>query len=132
LLGSQQNVPNITQHFCIGHPSGWSEKEVNKYKEIIQSCFTNDEKIELIPESRAALIHTISTNRFTVNRIQQGILVIDIGSSTTDLTFISDKYSQDYGENRYDLGGSIIEKELLKKALNYMTDARILRIIHII
>ncbi len=117
LLGSQQNVPNITQHFCIGHPSGWSEKEVNKYKEIIQSCFTNDEKIELIPESRAALIHTISTNRFTVNRIQQGILVIDIGSSTTDLTFISDKYSQDYGENRYDLGGSIIEKELLKKAL---------------
>ncbi|MBW4642703.1 MAG: hypothetical protein KME23_06825 [Goleter apudmare HA4340-LM2] len=86
-------------------------------KKIIQSCFTNDEELELIPESRAALIHSISTNKFKMYQIQKGILVIDIGSSTTDLTFISDKYSQDYGEKKYDLGGSIIEKELLKKNL---------------
>ncbi|MBW4642702.1 MAG: hypothetical protein KME23_06815 [Goleter apudmare HA4340-LM2] len=37
LLNSPQNISNITQHFYIGHPSGWSEREVNEYKKI-QKC----------------------------------------------------------------------------------------------
>jgi molecular chaperone DnaK (HSP70) len=74
---------------CIGHPSAWSEEGVKIYKDL----FSNSSSRYSIPstgivaESRAAFIQARDYLNISDRDIQDSVLVIDIGSSTTDFTY---------------------------------------------
>ena len=110
----------ISTSFFIGCPSGWSKVDQNNYKQLMSEAKLP--KVEVVPESRAAFMHAWKKETFTIKEIRQGILVIDIGSSTTDFTFVTENKFEDYGENYYDLGASLIEQEILQFAIENSPD----------
>lgn len=123
------------KYFFIGCPSAWFSDELKeyeepkKYKELMDSSSgANLPNVVVVPESRAAFMHALENDRFTIGEIQKGILVIDIGSSTTDLTLVYNtsgkNICEDYGEHEYDLGASLIEKEILKYAIEKHSDRK--------
>ncbi|MFN6525585.1 hypothetical protein [Nostoc sp. ChiSLP03a] len=117
--------------FFVGCPSGWSNQEAELYKQILETCLGQG-KVVVIKESRAAFIHACEIGNIQLEKLKeylrQGILVIDIGSSTTDFTFVKDKKIKDLGSNEYDLGGSLIDKEILKHSITLNRDQEKLNI----
>lgn len=73
-------------HFLIGCPSGWSENERKNYENLF--LHVGLKNVTLVSESRAALMQAIESDKFTRKELLESILIIDIGSSTTDLTLI--------------------------------------------
>ncbi|NEQ75201.1 MAG: Hsp70 family protein [Okeania sp. SIO2C9] len=109
---SKQLDPVIEKRFFIGHPSGWLQEDVDRYKQLMYDAGLSN--IKVVPESRAAFIHAYESKKVTIEQIRKGFLIIDIGSSTTDITFASEKKVEDFGEHRYALGASLIDKEIFK------------------
>ncbi|WP_017313993.1 Hsp70 family protein [Mastigocladopsis repens] len=72
--------------------------------------------LKVIPESRAALINAKESAKFRDNKyvgtaLSSPVLIIDIGSSTTDFTLVTDfKNLHDFGANQ--LGGSLIDEAI--------------------
>jgi hypothetical protein len=80
----------------VGHPAGWDKKTKSAFVRHLEALRM---QMRVLPESQAALIHVrgpVLENharpeaKNTNTRQTQRILVIDIGSSTTDFTFIED------------------------------------------
>lgn len=112
----------------VGCPSGWSDasesNDIEAYRELLRSGIDNSNiDIEVVKESRAALMNAIESEKLSLGEISETILVLDIGSSTTDLTLVdptlvkelSDK-SLDFGIN---LGGSLIDKAIFEYSLTH-------------
>jgi hypothetical protein len=72
----------------------------------------------LVPESRAAFITMKEERQLTQAEIREPILIVDLGSSTTDFTFV---LNLDPAElligKHYPLGAACIEQQLLELAL---------------
>jgi hypothetical protein len=102
------------EHFFIGCPSGWSDKERLEYEKLFKSA--GIPLLTVVRESRAALLHVKESGKFTVEELQQAILVVDIGSSTTDLTLVQGITDKPF-DLGYDLGASVIDKAILTRTL---------------
>ncbi len=100
--------------FVIGCPSGWSQEERESYKQLLAACLPNE--VTVVKESRAAFMEAKESNLFDIKQLQESLLVIDIGSSTTDYTIVNSMSDNpiDFG---YNLGASLIDKEILKTTL---------------
>lgn len=79
--------------FCVGHPTNWTELDVAIYELIMKNTILGsgkyaDKKSSIImeAESRAAYLYSKDVESF--GRLPKGesVLLIDIGSSTIDLT----------------------------------------------
>jgi hypothetical protein len=116
LIETNQIQLEEQNYFFIGCPSGWWQEEIESYKHILsENCLPN---VTVVKESRAALMHAKESGIFTIEELQKSVLVIDIGSSTTDYTIVKgmSDIPVDFG---HDLGASLIDKEILKKTLEY-------------
>ena len=99
---------------CPSNPDEWSESELNSYCEIaLQAGLPigkiNNQSIGIIRESRAAFLKA----RFDPNSkssIKEGILLIDFGSSTVDLTYYSSLYTDKPIDGGGNCGASNFEK----------------------
>ncbi|MBD2772299.1 Hsp70 family protein [Iningainema tapete] len=114
LIETNQIQLEDNNYFFIGCPSGWWQEEIETYKQILsEDCLPN---LRVVKESRAALMHAKESGIFTIEELQNSVLVIDIGSSTTDYTLVKGMSDTpiDFG---YDLGASLIDKAILKKTL---------------
>lgn len=113
LIETNQIQSKEKNYFFIGCPSGWWKEEISTYQQILSSCLPNS---KVVKESRAALMHAKESGIFTIQELEKSVLVIDIGSSTTDYTLVKGMSDTpiDFG---HDLGASLIEKEILKKTL---------------
>jgi hypothetical protein len=114
LIATTQIQDDDINYFFVGCPSGWWQEEIATYKQILaENCLPN---VNVVKESRAALMHAKESGIFTIKEIQNTILVIDIGSSTTDYTLVKGISDTpiDFG---YDLGASLIDKIILQKTL---------------
>ena len=113
LIDTNQIQTSDTNYFFIGCPSGWWIEEIQSYKQILSETVPN---ATVVKESRAALMHAKESGIFTIQELEKSVLVIDIGSSTTDYTLVKGMADTpiDFG---HDLGASLIEKEILKKTL---------------
>lgn len=113
LIDTNQIQLKENNYFFIGCPSGWWKEEISTYEGILSSCLPN---ATVVKESRAALMHAKESGIFTIQELEKSVLVIDIGSSTTDYTLVKGMSDTpiDFG---HDLGASLIEKEILKKTL---------------
>lgn len=105
--------------FCIGHPTNWLNGDVQLYKKIFLNtkfgqdtiCINNQEincVLLLEPESRAAFLHY--QNELNDFRKMKNRLLIDVGSSTIDLTAVSGKNNLSiYNSGHNYLGARIID-----------------------
>lgn len=99
--------------FYVGHPSGWEQENFNLYQKILAEVLPN---VKVAPESRAGLMSVIKTNDVTLEELGKSVLVIDIGSSTTDFTLVADKFNEPYEESGADLGGALIDEAIYEKS----------------
>lgn len=103
-----------TNHIVyLARPSGWQD---TKAKETYQQMAINAgiPLGGLTSESRAAIFYAKTEQKFK-KEIKHGAIVFDIGSSTIDLTYISDETQPiDFG---YNLGASIIDHVIFNELL---------------
>ncbi|MFE5889108.1 Hsp70 family protein [Streptomyces sp. NPDC056462] len=118
----------------VGHPAGWSAQVVDTYARHLQ---LRGITTRLLPESQAALVHVrrpgsaaAASDRSLAEQTRPGrVLVVDIGSSTTDFTLITDMEPRslplgaDFGCRRIDfqvaelVAERLGDNEILKAAL---------------
>ncbi|GIF75849.1 Hsp70 family protein [Asanoa siamensis] len=71
-------------HVVVGHPSGWPAGAVDIYRRALTSSTV---PVSLLSESQSALVHV--WERDTDGPLDN-VLIVDVGSSTTDFTIIRD------------------------------------------
>ena len=76
----------------------------------------------MVRESRAAFIYARDSGGITPEQLRTSVLVIDIGSSTTDLTHVSGTEARDLPVGAA-LGASLIDNALMEMALAASADA---------
>lgn len=96
----------------IARPSGWTDEEAKElYRQM--AIKAGIPLAGLTSESRAAIFYAKSPKVNFANEIDRGAIVFDLGSSTLDLTFLSDNDSPiDFG---YDLGASLIDRAIYSR-----------------
>lgn len=104
--------------FIVGHPAGWSEEVLNRYGGMLREVGMT--QLVLVPEPRAAFLYARYSGDLRVGEdlLQGTVLVVDIGSSTTDFTLINEKnvVKLDFGHNV--LGGGLLDVVILQRALS--------------
>lgn len=104
-----------TNHIVyIARPSGWTDEDSKElYRQMaIQAGIPLG---GLTSESRAAIFYAKSPSVNFSKEISQGAIVFDLGSSTLDFTYLSDKEKPiDFG---YNLGASIIDNAILDELI---------------
>lgn len=104
-----------TNHMVyIARPSGWTDEEAKEiYRQM--AIKAGIPLAGLTSESRAAIFFAKSPRVNFSNEIDRGAIVFDLGSSTLDFTYLSDKDSPiDFG---YDLGASKIDRAIYEKMI---------------
>lgn len=109
--------------FYIGCPAGWDRAARERYRRIFEDLGYPPARI--VSESRAALISACQSKHFQVGYdiMSKPVLVVDIGSSTTDFAFIlggREVELQTAGEVR--LGGGIMDERILEESIRLSTD----------
>ncbi|MBR3643755.1 MAG: Hsp70 family protein [Parasporobacterium sp.] len=118
LYGSGDLVKHEDCCFYIGCPAGWNKNVREQYRAIFER--TGYPPVRIISESRAAMISACQSKHLQVgyNILSKPVLVIDIGSSTTDFAYIcggKEVKMQTAGEVL--LGGGIMDELLLSEAV---------------
>ena len=72
----------------IGVPCDWSEKDIDAYKEMAKEAGIPN--VQVVKESQAAMFYARRFMRGGIpdKDILKGVLLIDVGSSTTDFTYL--------------------------------------------
>ena len=103
----------------IGCPTGWPAEARTAYLRFLR---TSDLQVALLPESQSALVHVWDLRRR--QRVGEGqpsvvdnVLVVDIGSSTVDVTMVTDLEPVNI-EVGAELGCADIDRELARLAEN--------------
>ncbi|MBQ8110040.1 MAG: hypothetical protein IJ124_07790 [Clostridia bacterium] len=114
--------------FYIGCPAGWDRAARERYRRIFED--TGYPPARIVSESRAALISACQSKHFQVGYdiMSKPVLVVDIGSSTTDFAFIMggrEVELQTAGEVR--LGGGIMDELILEESIKGSADAGAVR-----
>ena len=104
--------------FYIGCPAGWDKYARERYRSIFQEAGYPPSRI--VSESRAALVSACQSRHLQVGYdiLSRPVLVVDIGSSTTDFAYIcggKEVEMQTAGE--VSLGGGIMDELLLEEAI---------------
>ncbi len=114
--------------FYIGCPAGWGAEDRARYQAIFETLGVPSPHV--ISESRAVLVGAIQSNflRDSVDLTKRSVLVVDIGSSTTDFAYIRKGKEQEIrtgGEVM--LGGGVMDELLLEACVEASPDARAIR-----
>ncbi|MCW5851965.1 MAG: hypothetical protein KIT87_17970 [Anaerolineae bacterium] len=106
--------------FFIGCPAGWTAAERDDYEALLRQSRLPD--LRVVPESLAALAHARETGALTLDQLRGPVLVIDIGSSTTDFSLQTALDGETHSLG-FDLGGALIDRALLEHVLPQQTAA---------
>ena len=121
VLGELYGSGDLIRHedccFYIGCPAGWNRNAREDYRAIFEKVGYPPAKI--ISESRAAMVSACQSRHLQIGYdiLSKPVLVVDIGSSTTDFAYIcngKEVEMQTAGEVR--LGGGIMDEILLEQA----------------
>ncbi|GGM37104.1 Hsp70 family protein [Dactylosporangium sucinum] len=94
----------------IGHPSGWPDHAVQLYREHLDELGDKGGRIEVVSEAHSALVHAADRSG-RLPRHDRTVLVVDIGSSTTDLTVVAGGEPSNLPLGT-DLGGAAIDRAI--------------------
>ena len=118
--------PGTPARWVFGVPSGWSRATCEAYEELLRRVVTGlhpDHEVEVVPESRAAMLYAQSQRRTRRGGIRVrlpdlgSVLVIDMGSLTTDYTYVANlgESPLDHGSAR--LGAALIDQQLMLRTI---------------
>lgn len=115
LKESKQIVGGDASHFYIGCPSGWSVREREEYQQLLKEAGVK--LLNVVPESRAAFMQAKEGGKLDYNELKSAVLIIDIGSSTTDFTLVKSlsEIPLDFGRNA--LGAALIDRAIFARTL---------------
>ncbi|MCR5088598.1 MAG: Hsp70 family protein [Oscillospiraceae bacterium] len=112
----------------VGCPAGWDRANRERYQRIFETIgFPHP---HVVSESRAVMVGAIQSNsvRDYVDLRSRSVLVIDIGSSTTDFAFINKgKETEIRTGGEVALGGGIMDEVLLNACVAASPDAEAIR-----
>lgn len=114
--------------FYIGCPAGWSRNERERYREIFEAA--GYPPVRIISESRAALVSACQSRHLQIGHdiLSKPVLVIDIGSSTTDFAYIMNgKEVELQTGGEVALGGGIMDEILLEECVKASPQAARIR-----
>jgi len=100
--------------FVIGCPSGWDNPTREAYQKLFEQAGLKT--VRIVPESRAALMTALEQGYVSIEDTRASVLIIDIGSSTTDFTYCRDLDADDVGHN--ELGSGLLDDEIFKLNLS--------------
>ena len=118
LYGSGSLIKNDESCFYIGCPAGWDRTAREEYRAIFEEVGYPPARI--ISESRAALVSACRSKHLQVGYdiLSKPVLVVDIGSSTTDFAYIAGgKEVELKTAGEVVLGGGIMDEILLDEAI---------------
>ena len=120
LAGSLYSVDPAEAIFFVGCPSGWSLEVQRAYLKLLRE--SGLQNVHVVPESRAALIWARQTRAIDSEKMGSRILVIDIGSSTTDITYSVNlnAHKVDFGAN--EIGAGILDQLIYDYILENLED----------
>ena len=104
--------------FYVGCPAGWDKTAREEYRSIFEK--TGYPPVKIISESRAALVSACQSKHLQVGYdiLNRPVLVIDIGSSTTDFAYImGGKEVELKTGGEVFLGGGVMDEILLEESL---------------
>ena len=104
--------------FIIGCPSGWDDNVRRDYQARFEAAGLRHARI--VSESRAALMTALEQGYLSMDDARASVLIVDIGSSTTDFTYCRDLAADDVGHNV--LGSGLLDSEILKLNLSRQPD----------
>ena len=118
LIGSGNLVKENDNIVYIGCPAGWEKTDRERYRAIFEQ--TGYPPVRIVSESRAALISACLSRHLQIGYdiLSKSVLVVDVGSSTTDFAFIESGREvelQTAGEVM--LGGGITDEMLLRESI---------------
>ena len=104
--------------FVVGCPSGWRGAVRRDYEALLQEA--GMQQVRVVAESRAAFLTARESGEISISLddLKGSVLIIDIGSSTTDFTAVvhMEEKPVDFGSN--ELGAGILDKIILERSLN--------------
>jgi hypothetical protein len=100
----------------VGVPSGWSAEAASAYRDLLRNDVVPE--VALVPESRAALLHALEVGLIRRSEVERTVLVIDVGSLTTDFTIVADLQSRP-SERGHELGAGLIDRSILRWVLDH-------------
>ena len=109
--------------FYIGCPAGWDVHAREKYRVIFEKA--GFPPVKIISESRAALVSACHSKHLQVGYdiASHPVLVVDIGSSTTDFAYICEgREAQLQTAGEVCLGGGIMDELLLEESIKTSPD----------
>ena len=112
----------------VGCPAGWDPGARERYRSIFERI--GFPPVRIISESRAALVSACRSRHLQVGYdiLSRPVLVIDMGSSTTDLAYImGGKEVSLRTAGEVCLGGGLMDAWLLEEALRNNRDEKIIR-----
>ena len=122
-LVESRQIPRMDDaRVFVGVPSGWtgepdSGRRLQAYRAALLAAGMRH--VEFVPESRAAFMQARESGELQLGleQLSGRVLVVDLGSSTADCTLVQDLHPLplDFGHNA--LGASLIERTLLRHAL---------------
>lgn len=124
LKESKQIEGGEMSRFFVGCPSGWSVSDRTEYQKLLQE--SGIPLVGVIPESRAAFMQAKEAGKLDYNKLKSSVLIVDIGSSTTDFTLVKSLHEIpiDFGSNA--LGGSLIDKAIFARTVANHEDKALL------
>lgn len=121
MLESERQIKDIASAlFFVGCPSGWERIDPalpKRYEHLLRDAGLP--QVRVMPESRAAFLHAREAGdcHVSLNQLAKQVLLIDIGSSTTDITISQDFNSHPIDFGDIQLGGGLIDDLLFKRTL---------------
>ncbi|MEH2124524.1 Hsp70 family protein [Nostoc sp.] len=115
LKESNQLAGGESSYFYIGCPSGWTVSDRTEYQKLLQEA--GIPRLNVVPESRAAFMQAKEAGKLEYDKLLASVLIVDIGSSTTDFTLVKslEEIPIDFGSNT--LGASLIDKAIFARTL---------------
>jgi molecular chaperone DnaK (HSP70) len=115
LKESKQIEAEESSYFYVGCPSGWSTSDRAEYQKLLKEA--GIPQLNVVPESRAAFMQAKEAGKLEYDKLLSSVLIVDIGSSTTDFTLVKSLHEipVDFGSNA--LGASLIDKAIFARTL---------------
>lgn len=120
-LAAEKKIQGLDKsRFVIGCPSGWSQETRQAYHKLFED--SGLKTIKIVPESRAALMTALEQGYLSLEAAQSSVLIVDVGSSTTDFTYCHDLEAEDVGHNA--LGSGLLDTEIFSLNLERQKERR--------
>jgi hypothetical protein len=116
VVGNSPVPANGDAKWVFGAPSGWSATLRTDYRSVLGVVGFGD--VEVVPESRAALLYARDSEEVSVSagQIAGTVLICDLGSSTSDFTYVTGFRMQPVDRGTQ-LGAHLIDKTIRDRAI---------------